>query len=291
MIRKAFLGVLSGVIILGSLSCSWFDNHNDIVYPGEFYMNGETPGDPVTLNVEIGFGDQTPDTSGVIFDWERRSDTLGFLLKGMDGEIDHKGPYENNYRLVNLGFLEPATYTVLFEGEKGVEDTFGLVVEDSLYRFVHRQKTSIYDSVSGKVVYFMDCRHDTLRRIFPDMLLVEVGAGWGPGSEADSQFATLKSSILQTGAVDCVLSPGTYSMFTAYVFFDTSYVVGSRQASQEWYDAVNNGLLGVTSSMLFTYDSDTASLSDVFEAFKDTFPALSIRMGNGFDRYYFYLNP
>ena len=266
MKRITLLGVLSGLI---ALSCSWFDNHNDIAYPAIFDWAGETPGDPVTLNVKFWFEDQTPDTSGVIFDWGQRGDTLWFLLQGRDGDIQCQDTFRNGFQ-VNFGVLDTGTYSLLFEGEDGIMDTFGLVVEDSLYRFVHRQKTSIYDSISGKVVFFRDGEHDTLRRIFKDMLLVELA---GELSDPTPYRDSITVDLSEIGAEECHLTNGTYSMFR----------------SGTWNDAIENGLIGNPASRFFTYDGDTMRLDSLFEVYikKYWLGALSFRMGNGFDRYFF----
>lgn len=231
------------------------------------------------LNVKYWFEEQTPDTSGVIFDWGQRGDTLWFLLQGRDGDIQYQDTFRNGFN-VNLGVLDTGTYTMLFEGEKGVVDTFGLVVEDSLYRFVHPHPQSIYTPVKGKVVYFRDSEHDTLRRIFKDMLLVEA-APWS--SDQYDLFDTLKAAIIETGATELYLSPGTYSMFTVN---DGGVVAGVWR--QDWFDAVNDGLMAGAVTMVFTYSEDTQKLESIFNDYSDKFfPALSIRMGNGFNRYFF----
>ncbi len=264
------LGVLGMVLVL---SCSWLDWHNDIEYPAEFFMLHETPGDPITFSFAFRFQDQTLDTSGVELKWEKRgSDTLWFSLKGTDGDIDYKGSYRTQIE-VNVGVLENGNYTLLFEGEGRDKDTFTFEVEDSLYRFVDT-------SDSGDVVYHPRVQYDTLRRLFPDMLLVEA-APWN--SEQSYLFDTLKAAVLETGAMELDVTPGDYSIFTLNEFHFLS-----GDVSEGWYDAINTGLIGYAEVLLFTYDGDTLVLDKVFDTYVDSFfPALSIRKGSGFDRYYF----
>lgn len=259
-----FLAVLAGVL---ALSCGWFDWHNDIEYPIRVSHMREWPGDSIILYLYFSFSDQTPDTSGVEFDWSRRGDTLWFLFQGTDGDIDRKGPYDS-YLHVNLGVLDTGTYTLLFEGEDGVIDTFGFEVEDSLYRFVH-------ESDSGKVVYFPYYHSDTLRRIFPDMLLVEAGYLWSQPYEEN--LDSLENDILNLGASVCHPPEGQYTMFKAGA---TGGVQGDRmdQWPPEYMDNVQ--------PTLYTYQGDTTDLDAMFNKYIIIFPALSIRMGNGFDRYY-----
>lgn len=254
------LGVLGMMLVL---SCSLFDWHNDIEYPVSFHMAGETPGDTVTLNFAFSFHDQTPDTSGVIFDWEQRNDTLWFLLQGSNGNIEHRDT-NRNYIRINVGVLDPGIYTLLFEGENGAEDTFQFQVEDSVYREI---------GDSGKVVDLNDgtVGGKELRRIFPDMLYVEVaGSSVDPTPYLDS----LTEDLQAIGANVVHLSSGTYSL-----------------GHWSWDDAINNGLLSSPAGGYFTYEGDTAKLDSLYKVYikkgwLDVGGALGMEMGNGFFRLY-----
>jgi hypothetical protein len=263
MKRIALLTVLGGLILL-SLSCELpppLDTYNDIEYPVGFGLLREQPGDPITLIFAFCFQDETLDTSGVDFDWSKRGDTLWFLLKGKDGEIDHNGPYRSRLD-VNVGALEKGSYTLLLEGERGAQDTLTLTVEDSVYYL------SGYDGEVAK-----PWAYDTLRRLFPDMLLVEVGA-------RESGIDSMKQDLVELGGVECHVAVGSYSMFKA-VSFDTFWVYGDRASSDEW-----SWNLDFAGSLLFTYDGDTMRLDSLFNSPSVDVGALSMRMGNGFDRYY-----
>lgn len=266
---KRLLLILGVVGMVLGLSCGWFDWHNDIEYPVMISHMREWPGDSIILYLYFSFSDQTPDTSGVIFDWEHRGDTLWFLFQGTDGNIDNKGPYDS-YVHGNLGVLDTGTYTLLFEGEKGVVDTFGLVVEDSLYRFVHQ-------SDSGKVVYFPYYHSDTLRRIFPDMLVVT--GGWYWSVQNGEYLDSLALDLYSLGAKACTVSAGSYSIFNAGSN-------GSVSGVMPWDNAFENGWLDEARSLLFTYDGDTVKLDPIWKEYQTYFEGIGFWMGNGYYRNY-----
>lgn len=260
-----FLAVLAGVL---ALSCSWFDNYNDIEYPAAFYMAGEVPGDPITLELRLSFDDQTPDTSGVIFDWEQRGNTMWFLLKGAECDIEGDSLFDDGRRIY-VSDLDTGTYTLLFEGEEGIMDTFHFEVEDSVYRMV---------GDSGKVVELVDNYMffgKELRRLYPDMLLVD--AGWYQSVQRGEYLDSLHEELASIGAVACTVSQGQYTIFHSN---SSGRVIGYRG----WdFEHMDDG-----KSLLYTYKGDTVNLETLFETYKITgkFQGLSFRMGNGFNRLY-----
>ena len=263
MKRITLLGVLSGVIILGSLSCDVFGGDNKVEYPITMICH-EIPGNPITFQLSILFTDETWDTSGIELETERRGDTLWYHLEGKwSRETDWKEYHNTEY--VNFGSLEEGEYTMLAEGRNGKQDTLSLTVEDSLYHLV---------GDSGDVIHHIEME---LRRIFPDMLHVQVGMI--NSLPQDKYIDSLKLALVDLGAVECKPSPGQYSFFSADVGG-----VGSNLRLQwddafgEWWDH------GET--MLFTYNGDTTDLSGVFEDYRLEFQALCFFMGNGFNRLY-----
>lgn len=248
------LGVFGMVL---ALSCSIFDWHNDIEYPVFIGMSGEKPGNPITLNLQIWFDDQTPDTSGVEFNWSRQGDTLRFMLEGTDGDIDHKGPY---FEIVNadVGVLDKGVYTLIFEGEGGMVDTLSLTVEDSLYHLV---------GDSSKVIKHID---QTLRRIFKDMLFVYL-AGLPGVDDPRPYLDSITVALATIGAEVAHVANGTYSI-----------------GPWNWYDAVVNGWIGEADGRYYTFNGDTVQLDSVYKVYikKGWLGALGVEMGNGFYRLY-----
>lgn len=245
------LGVLGMALGLG---CSIVDWHNDIEYPVSIGMSGEKPGNPITLNLQIWFDDQTPDTSGVEFNWSRQGDTLRFMLEGTDGDIDYKGPYFNVVN-ADMGVLDKGVYTLIFEGEGDMVDTLSLTVEDSLYHLV---------GDSSEVIKHID---QTLRRIFPDMLLVEAGYYWSQPYEEN--LDSLNQELLDAGAKECPLTTGVYLL-----------------AFWNWLEAFENDWLDETTTLSYTFDGDTSVIGDIFNKYENRFMGLGIGMGNGFRRLY-----
>lgn len=236
------------------------DTHNDIEYPATIRLEYETPGNPITLQMTVYFLDETEDSSGVDFQWKWRSDTLWILLDETAADADHSGRHANTL-LMDLGALEEGVYPLVFEGKEEAQDTFTFSVEDSLY---------VLSGEDGEVAQLYSSRaaSDTLNRIFTDMLLVE--AGW-VNSLQEAYTDSLFIDIVNLGAEECTVAEGRYTMLH----------IDSRWNSEEWGYYLSGAI-----AKLFTFEGDTLELETLFEGYKSKLEALSIRMGNGFDRYF-----
>lgn len=268
----AFL-VIIGVSV-AFIGCSWFDKYNDIEYPASFEYECETIGDSNSLGVHFNFRDQTPDSSGVIFEWKRIENGFWFSLKGGDAELVDTGSY-SNYIGVYLGELDKGDYFLIFEGSGNDPDTHLLRVEDSVY---------LFEGEGGKWVILTDKAKKGLRRIFPDMLLVEVGMG-EPIEEQNMYLDSLNQEFISVGAEECTVPEGQYSMFYASSDGD---VIGNLFTKWADYDSVfEHGWLCAYKCLLFVYNEDTIGLESIFEKYSaDKFPSLSIHMGNGYWKLY-----
>lgn len=203
------------------------------------------------------FFDETPDTDGVDHEWELRDNTIWILLKG-NKEGDEVSGSHSNTLPVDIGALEIGEYSLLFEGENEEQEEFILTVKDSIYLVEGEgEEVALYYGV------------DTLHRLFENMLLLEMAYDTSQAPYSDS----LKEALTALGAAETALEPGFYSIFSVD---SQGEVTGTRITGDPGY---------LDAAVLFTYDGDTTELANLYEAYKDDIPALSLRMGSGFDRY------
>lgn len=268
---KRFVVLLGLMVWAAALftGCELIQGDNKIQYPIS-YRFYEIPGNPITLEFYFDFIDETPDTSGVIYAWGTSNDTLWFSIKPTTGEEEQGGFH--NLIVQNIDTLSLNDWTLAFEGKLGKREYYTLIVEDSFYSFPSEASFIMAGADEPVVSYYGP---QSLYRLFPDMLLVETGLYTGEGALLDA----LKASLVDAGAVAVTLHGGDFSIFEV----DSAGVpAGDRETSTTWSIYGN---FDQTASVVYSFLGDTLVLDSIYNLYADTIPALSIRMGSGFDRY------
>lgn len=243
-----------------------FDNHNDIEFPVKLRMM-QRYGNPTTLNFYFDFVDQTAGEDGVCFEWERRGDTLWVSFQEEKGDVSPNERYLNT-RSVEMGGLDSANYLLMVKcqdenGESGLlADTVRFEVTDSSYHLEEMEGKAVRTKLDD---YESQYESRDYRRLFPDMLLVEIAEDTTKPSYVDSFFIDLA----ELGAEACTVSAGNYSMF---VIADDGQI----------YIPLYNGNLMWGEKHLFTYSGDTCNLRALGEQYSNNLRGLWLRMGNGF---------
>lgn len=258
-------GLLMGIAILAALGCGLFPGVNKIQYPVSYYYY-ENPGDSITLSVYVLFYDQTPDTSGVLFNADQSNDTIWIQVRE-DYGTEEQGSFSNLF-YKDVGVVESGNYKMVLIGKEGLREGFDLTVTDSSYEL--DGGAGEVGGGAGEVGEFWG--EVVLRRLFADMLLVEIGLVEGENADA---FIT---SLGDVGATSLTLAEGHYSIFE----IADGDVDGNREVSETW---LIYGNFTSTQSLIYTFAGDTALLDSVYTEFEGDISALSIRSGNGFDRY------
>lgn len=258
------LSMMFGVLVIG---CAWFDNHNDIEYPVQLRMD-QRYGDPVSLWFYIYFTDQTEDDDGVLYEWSRNGDTLLFSFDEQEGKADWNDVYYNT-RKVELCELESDTYTLIFEcsdiEKKSTflyTDTLILEVEDSAYHLEEYEGDAVTTKLSDYESRYWSV---DIRKLFPDMILVEVASYDENPSQADS----FRLELLNLGADLCSLSYGDYTLFQV------------NEEGDVWVP-LHNGVLCYGVPEVYCYSEDTIHLVNLVDKYRGKLKGLSLRSGSGF---------
>lgn len=268
------LGLMVGVAALFT-GCEILQGENKIQYPVS-YRFYEVPGNPITLVFYFDFIDETPNTSGVVYTWGKSNDTLWFSIKPTKGD-EEQGGFSNLIQ-TNVDTLAPGDWTLAFEGKLGVREYYTLTVTDSFYGFSSGggyMPPVIMSAAAGEspvVDYYGPTR---LYRLFPDMLLVEVGLYTGEEPLLDA----VNASLVDAGALPVTLHEGDFSIFEVNA---AGVPAGDRETSSTWYVYGN---FASNASLVYTFAGDTMLLDSIYNLYADTVPALSFRSGSGFDRY------
>ncbi|MBN2379179.1 hypothetical protein JXM67_05200 [candidate division WOR-3 bacterium] len=256
---KRFLACLGLITLFLGVSCEVFEGRNKIQYPVDMSAI-EVPGDTITLEFRFEFFDETPDSTGIGLSADWNGSELNILLRGNEEGDEDAGSF-SNIRYLNVGRPENGTYTVTFEGEKQRTEQFSLTVTDSAFSA---------DDFAGDLV---NLYWDNDRRLFTDMLLVEIGYM----IEEEPVVTFVRDSLVALGAVEITLPEGSYSIFAVE---SDGTAKGSRVESPDWKTAGFDGSV----SLLFSYEGKESALDEVFTTYDDDLAALSIRTGRGFDR-------
>lgn len=261
---KRFVVALSlGSIALFLSSCDIFKGINKIALPMELWIY-EGVGDPITCNMHFFFSDLTPDTSGIEDTAYISGSTVNVIIKGTnDGELDQAYSYNDIY--FDFGQIPQGSYTLHVETNNSKADDFEFTVAESVY--------VVKDIKTGKVA--MGYGSDTLRRLFPDMLLVELGMDT---ASIRRRVDTLTSRLALIDGTKADLSAGSYSIFAVS---SEGRITADREQSENWQ--IYSGF-DTTTCVVYKFTGDTADLSAFYELYKDTVPGFSLRLGSGFDR-------
>lgn len=265
--------VVASVMMLGAMvvavclaGCDILEGQNKIAYPLNF-MFYEIPGDTVKLTFDFSFSDQTPDESGIDSSWDLTAGNLHFLIDG-NNEGDEEQGYFENVLLFDVGVLDAGNYTVQIESGKETVDEYGFTVAESSYIILEPEEVQIS--------YFIG--YDTLYRIFPDWLLLEVGYDT---TEAEPvRLDSLKSVLENAGATPFIPRDGDYALLTV----EGGLVIGDRESSTRWA-VYGPNIFDLSMSVLYSYAGDTLTLDGIYQTYMDSIMVVSLRMGNGFDRY------